>query len=406
MMRILIVDDQRFIRESIKADFSRCLDTECVFIEAESGYEAISIIGHQAGMGSSRLDLIVVDLKMEDGDGLAVIDYIATNVDSMEIPLAIISSSEQRTLELIVNIIERFKLNLVGVYQKPVDVALLLQQLRALDDSVKPDSEAEYTADALPVDQLVKLINDEHLILCYQPKIDIASKELVGFEVLARLCQNGDGFIYPDKFIPPIMQLGLGTVLAKLVLQQAITHWQLSPQLKGYALSVNITVEDLIDPDFIEFVINKKLCIPDTKLILELTESHDTLQQDRVLASIAKIIINDISISLDDFGKSYSTFDRLDSIPFDEIKIDKSFVSDLDSNNQHLAIVKSTIALANTLKIKVVAEGVETLTVLNRLKHLGCNLAQGYYFSPPIEGRYVSSWVEDYLAGGLSVVSH
>ncbi|EDQ02220.1 hypothetical protein KT99_12659 [Shewanella benthica KT99] len=189
----------------------------------------------------------------------------------------------------------------------------------------------------------------------------------MGFEALSRLCIQGDGFIYPDRFIPLINEAGLNCQFSQLVLDQAMTQWELCPNLQQFSLSVNISAADLLSETFINYVIKKKNEQPKIRLILELTESQQTIDQDQVLRSIAKLIINDITISLDDFGKSYSTFDRLDNIPFDEIKIDKDFISDLDINAKHLAIVESTIALA-----------------------------QGYYFSPPIEGRYVTAWVDSY----------
>ncbi|MBW8186299.1 EAL domain-containing response regulator [Shewanella nanhaiensis] len=405
-MRVLIIDDQRFIRETIKAELKRQLHyLEVFFYEAECGNEAIELIRWHSQKEETQLDLIIADLKMENGDGLAVINFMAASEISNTIPLAVISSSDKRTLELVENISNTFNLYLIGVYQKPVNISLLLQQLKLLKRVRKQAADkAEHSA-LLSLEQISYLINQENLILCYQPKIEINTGEITGFEVLSRLCQKGDGFIYPDKFIPQITQGGLSTTFSKLVLEQAISQWMLSPRFLQYDLSVNITVEDLFDQHFIDFVINKKQLLPNTKLILELTESHETIEQDMVLRSVAKLIINDIAISLDDFGKSYSTFDRLDCIPFDEIKIDKDFVCDLDRNSQHLAIVESTIALANKLKVKAVAEGVETLSVLEHLKSLGCNMAQGYYFSPPIEGRYLESWIGEYSGEGCNVIT-
>ena len=397
-MNILIVDDQRFIRESIKADFEKLVNEQPLqFFEADSGNQAIDLLKNNGLPAAEQFDLVIADLKMDNGDGLSIINHMASCSDCHGLPLAVVSSSDVRTLELISNITESFNLNLVGVFQKPVDIGHLFTLLTALKyKAPKQEAELVETIDGVTSKEIGALLNQDNLILCYQPKVDISSQSIVGFEALSRLCIQGDGFIYPDRFIPLINEAGLNCQFSQLVLDQAMTQWELCPNLQQFSLSVNISAADLLSETFINYVIKKKNELPNIHLILELTESQQTIDQDLVLRSIAKLIINDITISLDDFGKSYSTFDRLDNIPFDEIKIDKDFISDLDINAKHLAIVESTIALAKKLKVKVVAEGVETLSVLNLLRGLGCEIAQGYYFSPPIEGRYVTAWVDSY----------
>ena len=395
-MKVLIVDDQLFVREAIKSEFSLVQpDVNFDFIEADCGDKAIEMLEHHYSEELPAIELVIADLKMEKGDGLAIINHMATT-RSHGIPLAIVSSSDKRTLELIENITNGFSLNLVGVFQKPLDINDIYASIAAKTSSPnKPEQSAKLTPICNQTN-ITALLTEDNLFLCYQPKINISTGELVGFEVLSRLCIEGDGFIYPDTFIPLIEKAGLNCQFTKLVLNQALSQWDLFESLKRYSLSVNISANDLLSDDFINYVIDKHLNQPDIKLMLELTESHQTINQDRSMQAIAKFIINDIPISLDDFGKSYSTFDRLDSIPFDEIKIDKDFVTDLDLNLQHQAIVESTVALARKLNVNVVAEGVETLVVLKKLKVLGCHIAQGYYISPPIEGRHLMSWINNY----------
>lgn len=395
-MKVLIVDDQLFVRETIKSEFFLVAPgVQFDFHEANCGNKAIEMLEKNYIDELPAIELVIADLKMENGDGLAIINHMATT-RSREIPLAIVSSSDKRTLELIGNITNSFSLNLVGVFQKPLDISEIYTSIAAKKCS---PSEPEQSTELTPIcneANITSLLNEDNLFLCYQPKININTGELVGFEVLSRLCIQGDGFIYPDKFIPLIEKAGLNCQFTKLVLNQALSQWHLFEKFKSYSLSVNISANDLLSDDFINYVVDKHLNHSDIKLMLELTESQHTINQDRSIQAIAKFIINDIPISLDDFGKSYSTFDRLDSIPFDEIKIDKDFVSDLDVNLQHQAIVESTIALARKLNVKVVAEGVETLSVLNKLQKLGCHIAQGYYISPPIEGRYLMAWINSY----------
>ncbi|MCU8009898.1 EAL domain-containing response regulator [Shewanella sp. SM34] len=393
-MNILIIDDQRFIRETMKADIHKYLAEDNVEIyEASNGNQGIELILAV----EAKLDLVILDLKMDQGDGIAVINMLASEPRFTVIPIAVISSSDKRTLELVDSIITGLKLNLLGVFAKPINVNdILTPLLDASDDRNRAHQHESIVQDMAVNINVRQLLKNEQLILCYQPKINLKTKEIIGFEVLSRLCDQSNGYIYPDVFLPLVNQQGLNSLFSRMVISQALQCWSRQPLLMAFALSINITADDLTCDELIEYIIECGREYKQIHLILELTESQEIINQDRVLNSIARLIINNIDISLDDFGKSYSTYDRLDAIPFKEIKIDKSFVSDMDINHQHYLIVESTIALAQKMHVKVVAEGVETSAIELILSELGCDVAQGYLYSPPIEGRYLIDWIAQY----------
>ncbi|MBS0043612.1 EAL domain-containing response regulator [Shewanella sp. NKUCC05_KAH] len=393
-MNILIIDDQRFIRETMKADIHKYLAEDNVEIyEASNGNQGIELILAV----EAKLDLVILDLKMDQGDGIAVINMLASEPRFTAIPIAVISSSDKRTLELVDSIITGLKLNLLGVFAKPINVNdILTPLLDASDDRNRAHQDESIVQDMAANINVRQLLKNEQLILCYQPKINLKTKEIIGFEVLSRLCDQSNGYIYPDVFLPLVNQQGLNSLFSRMVISQALQCWSRQPLLMAFALSINITADDLTCDELIEYIIECGREYKQIHLILELTESQEIINQDRVLNSIARLIINNIDISLDDFGKSYSTYDRLDAIPFKEIKIDKSFVSDMDINHQHYLIVESTIALAQKMHVKVVAEGVETSAIELILSELGCDVAQGYLYSPPIEGRYLIDWIAQY----------
>lgn len=393
-MNILIIDDQRFIRETMKADIHKYLAEDNVEIyEASNGNQGIELILAV----EAKLDLVILDLKMDQGDGIAVINMLASEPRFTAIPIAVISSSDKRTLELVDSIITGLKLNLLGVFAKPINVNDILTPLLDASDDRNLAHQHESIVQDMAVNINVRqLLKNEQLILCYQPKINLKTKEIIGFEVLSRLCDQSNGYIYPDVFLPLVNQQGLNSLFSRMVISQALQCWSRQPLLMAFALSINITADDLTCDELIEYIIECGREYKQIHLILELTESQEIINQDRVLNSIARLIINNIDISLDDFGKSYSTYDRLDAIPFKEIKIDKSFVSDMDINHQHYLIVESTIALAQKMHVKVVAEGVETSAIELILSELGCDVAQGYLYSPPIEGRYLIDWIAQY----------
>lgn len=393
-MNILIIDDQRFIRETMKADIHKYLAEDNVEIyEASNGNQGIELILAV----EAKLDLVILDLKMDQGDGIAVINMLASEPRFTAIPIAVISSSDKRTLELVDSIITGLKLNLLGVFAKPINVNdILTPLLDTSDDRNRAHQHESIVQDMAANINVRQLLKNEQLILCYQPKINLKTKEIIGFEVLSRLCDQSNGYIYPDVFLPLVNQQGLNSLFSRMVISQALQCWSRQPLLMAFALSINITADDLTCDELIEYIIECGREYKQIHLILELTESQEIINQDRVLNSIARLIINNIDISLDDFGKSYSTYDRLDAIPFKEIKIDKSFVSDMDINHQHYLIVESTIALAQKMHVKVVAEGVETSAIELILSELGCDVAQGYLYSPPIEGRYLIDWIAQY----------
>ncbi|QFI40288.1 EAL domain-containing response regulator [Moritella marina ATCC 15381] len=394
-MNILIVDDQAFIREAIKSDLIEStvegeLNSTFQSFEAVDAKEGIEVIVEMEG----DIDLLILDLKMNQSDGMEVINFLSVNPLYSHIPLAVISSSDKRTLELVSGIACNLKLNVVGVFEKPVNVDVILSETLRLQQTIgnipvlaTPDDVVEY--------DISKLLEDEQVLLCFQPQVDMKSKNINGFEVLARMYDE-NGYIYPDTFLPLIYNAGLNVEFTKVIIAKAFKLWVNETNLMDYTLSINVTAEDLMSEDLTDYIIHYKQAHTQIKLILELTESQAIINQDSVLNSIARLIINDIGISLDDFGKSYSTYERLDIIPFKEIKIDRSFVCDIDTNEQHRLIVESTIALAKKMLVNVVAEGIETESVLNILDDLGCDIAQGYLYSPPMEGRYLQDWVNRY----------
>lgn len=391
MMNILIVDDQKFIRETIKADLEHnALIGSCKIFEGQDAKQGIELIVANEG----NIDLLLLDLKMDNSDGMEVINFLSVHEGYAGIPLAVISSSDKRTLELVDSIASRLKLNLVGVFEKPVNVDSIMQEAVRLQHR-HSNAVVMATAKNCCDYDIERLLADEQVILCFQPKIDMQGKGINGFEALARMYDD-NGYIYPDTFLPLIDNAGLNVAFSKIIIAKAFQLWVNETGLASYTLSINVTAEDLISNELIDYIISYKQAHAHIKLMLELTESQKIINQNRVLNSIARLILNDIGISLDDFGTSYSTYERLDTIPFNEIKIDRSFVCDIDTNEQHYLIVESTIALAKKMSVSVVAEGIETETVLNILDELGCDIAQGYLYSPPIEGRNVKAWVDHY----------
>lgn len=240
-------------------------------------------------------------------------------------------------------------------------------------------------------------IEENQLILHYQPKIDLATNRVCSVEALVRWQHPTEGLIFPDDFVPTAEKSGLIKSLTRAVLKMALqqsTVWQ----QKGLALpiAINISGVNLQDPTFSEQVIEimRNYDVPPALLEMEITET--ALMEDPLSAieTIRKLRDIGIVIAIDDFGTGYSSMAYLKKLLVAKIKVDKSFVMDMVNNANDLVIVRSTIDLAHNLGMSVIAEGVETEAALEQLRSFGCDVAQGYHMSRPITADKLGEWLE------------
>jgi EAL domain-containing protein (putative c-di-GMP-specific phosphodiesterase class I) len=221
------------------------------------------------------------------------------------------------------------------------------------------------------------------LSVAYQPKVDVASGRIIGAEALVRWNHPRRGFVPPDEFVPVAEHTGLLRPLTLFVLESALeqcARWRAA----GFELdvAVNLSVRNLLDVEIPNDVARllAKFDLPPSVLELEITESAllaDPIRTNGVLQELHRI---GVGISIDDFGTGYSSLSYLRRMPVDELKIDKSFVTDMALDENAALIVRSTIELGRNLGLRVVAEGVETREVWDQLAALGCHVAQGYFF--------------------------
>jgi len=243
---------------------------------------------------------------------------------------------------------------------------------------------------------LRQAIAGDELELYYQPKIDIATARVVHAEALVRWNHPKHGVMRPDEFIPLAEQSGKIGLITKWVIRKAIAQcaaWR-SDGL-DLTVAVNLSALDLFDselPTFISGLLSDAALPPD-KLVLEITESavmKDAVRAQKILDDLKR---RGLCLAIDDFGTGYSSLAHLKRLPVDELKIDKSFVLNLtESASDDLVIVRSTIELGHNMGLVVIAEGVETAESWRILKRLGCDMAQGYYMSPPLPVGAIGDW--------------
>jgi EAL domain-containing protein (putative c-di-GMP-specific phosphodiesterase class I)/CHASE2 domain-containing sensor protein len=228
----------------------------------------------------------------------------------------------------------------------------------------------------------------------YQPKLDIASGRIVGAEALVRWSHKQRGPIPPDRFIPIVEAQGRARDLTLHVLRRALADaagWRARGLALGVAVNISATL--LLDPDFASMLEEEIAAarIPADCVTLEVTESAAMKDSDEAIAALMSWRALGVHISIDDYGTGQSSLAYLQTLPATELKIDKSFVTDLAANDRNAIMVRSTIALAHELGMKVVAEGIEDGDCLARLADMGCDTGQGWHIGKPMPADALAS---------------
>jgi diguanylate cyclase (GGDEF)-like protein len=246
------------------------------------------------------------------------------------------------------------------------------------------------------VAQIRNAIDNGELLVHFQPEVDLATGETRRVEALVRWDHPERGLLWPDSFIPLACQSALVRPITRLVLDTAIRQcreWQDAGLNVGVA--INLAARDLSDSRLEEEVTEalRRWKVEPQMLELEIPESAVMSERERVHKMLARLSDRGVRIAVDDFGSGYASLSHLKQLPVDVLKIDQSFVQNLGVNEEDEAIVRSTIDLAHSLGIVVVAEGVESEDVLARLTALGCDLAQGYCLARPTTADEVTAWL-------------
>ena len=258
--------------------------------------------------------------------------------------------------------------------------------------------ESRQKSDLIIETQLKDAIELNAMSVHYQPKIDVKSNAIVGFEALARWDNQSFGQIPPDIFIPIAENSNLIEALTLDILKTAIKEtleWTDSEY--GMHLSVNLSAGCLQDPDIVSLIdraVNIWGINPD-KLMLEVTESAMMDNPEHNLQILNDLRRLNIHTSIDDFGTGYSSFAYLKRLPVSELKIDKSFVVNMAGNDEDELIVRSVINLAHNFGLQVTAEGVEDQATLSQLLEMGCDNVQGYYIARPMPYMDLKEWLLD-----------
>jgi EAL domain-containing protein (putative c-di-GMP-specific phosphodiesterase class I) len=247
------------------------------------------------------------------------------------------------------------------------------------------------------VAQLRHAIDDGQLLLHYQPKASLVDGRVDTVEALVRWRHPTHGVLYPDSFLPLAEQTDLIDKLTDFILSRALVETgRLRNGDEPLSVAVNVSARNVSSPDFAVSVIStlRRLDVDPRRLILEITETALLDDPDRAANALAMLNDYGVRISLDDFGRGQTSLGYLSALPIHELKIDKSFVTDMLVNAAHAAIVRSIIDLGHNLSLSVVGEGVETEETLAMLRASGCDVAQGWLLARPMPVDELPMWFE------------
>ena len=347
-------------------------------------------------------DIILLDLMMPEMDGIEVIRHLAEHRSPAR--LILVSGYDSGVLHSAETLALSCGLNVINTFTKPINIdvftclliSLLNKKTQREFASSNNDKASQGKFDFIPTEQdLRDAIDNKQLILYYQPQINMKTECLHGAEVLVRWLHPEFGLVFPDKFIALAEQTGLIEQLSEEVIHLAIkqsVHWQ--KLNRATRLSINISAQNITSlklPEQLRMLV-KKYEIDPSMIVLELTESALMDSEVTSLDIFTRFRLKGFQLSIDDFGTGYSSLSQLHKIPFTELKIDQSFVTNMKQEKESKAIVETCIMLAHKLHMEVVAEGIEDKDTWNLLLAEGCDVAQGYYIARPMPADQFDKW--------------
>jgi len=383
-IRLLVLDDDEFMLEVLRSMLQAIGVTNVqTFSTAETALAEVDVADPYLA--------VICDLNMPGMDGVEFVRRLAAR-DFLG-GIVFFSGEDERVLQMVERLGRAHHLRVLGALRKPVSK----QALENLLVEMKPDEIGvhDQSVTLTPEDMAAGLAQDAFFPV-FQPQVKLDSKQLAGVEALARWRHPEYGLVSPEVFIPIAESSDLITPLTHLMITQSVREWRrLADAGIDLRFCVNVSMECLSRLDFPDLVsqLAAEMGMPLDRLLLEITESRVMRDATASLDVLSRLCLKRIQLSIDDFGTAYSNMEKLNSLPFSELKIDKAFVHSAEQNPTNYAILECSALLGRRLGMRIVAEGVETTQDWQTVARLGCDLAQGYYIAPPMPATDLLKWV-------------
>jgi EAL domain-containing protein (putative c-di-GMP-specific phosphodiesterase class I)/FixJ family two-component response regulator len=384
-LRFLVAEDHEFQRRTLVRMLASLGAREV--LEAADGRAALEAFRDP----SRTVHIIVCDLDMPEMDGMEFIRHVGETGAQVSVILS--SALDRHLIASVETMTTAYGMNLLGAIEKPATP----QKLRDLiaRHGAGPARRAGAPAARIPADEVVAGLRAGQFEPFFQPKVELDTGKVAGAEAVARWRHPERGIVPPGAFISVLEEAGEVDALTWVMLEKAAAvaaKWQ--AEGRPVSVSVNLSPSSLTDPTLADRITNtvRRQGLETKAMILEITESAAMTDVGRCLENLARLRVKGFGLSIDDYGTGYSSMQQLARIPFTELKLDQSFVTHCGSNAQHLAIIESSLDMARRLRLKTVAEGVETQGDWTLLRELGCAFGQGYFIAAPMPAGDFVGW--------------
>ena len=371
------------------AELERAFDDAGISVHTSSSFEEFK--------GKYREDyrFVVFDLQMPDTDGIEILRYLADR--NCSAILVLTSRAGERITRAAARLGEVRGLNVGGTLSKPITSESVTKLLSGIDASAY--SKGESTQVLISTRAMRQKIEEGALNILYQPKVRLSTGEIDGVEALVRWPTKSGPLVSTPSLIYVAEKADLIDSLTIQILERglgALTDWaEHGVEVK---LSINVSPRSLNNAGFVDDVLSVigRYEVPPPRIVFEVTEKAFSSNMILPLENLSRLGLKGFGISIDDFGTGHSSFERLNLVPFTELKLDKSFVISMGEDPQSYEIVRSALQLGKRLDVNVVAEGVESAEIWSALAKLGCDLGQGFYVSGGVSaGKYIR-WTEEW----------
>lgn len=358
--------------------------------EASSAPEAMQILRQ-----SKQINLLFLDLHMPNVDGIQLLEQLS----KIEYKgyVIIMSGVSTKIISSVETLAKKYGLNYLGTLLKPIHESSFV----SIIDKIGVSRNKRPKLDSLKNYEIISAIKNDNIEVLYQPQVELVSRKFMGVEALCRVKHPRLGIISPDRFIDKAEESELIIHITLAVLKKSMTDWKhwFSCGL-DIKLSVNVSPIALQQPEFADtvFMLLAQYSMPADKLCLEITEGVLAIDQVQELVNINRLKMRGIALALDDFGQRHSTIERLQELPLNYLKLDKSyFIENKNSMNQ-ISLINTSVSIARKLNMQTIAEGIEDSDVMSLVTEMGCDIAQGFYIAKPMGADKILNWQHDWQA--------
>jgi EAL domain-containing protein (putative c-di-GMP-specific phosphodiesterase class I) len=394
---ILIIDDDAFAVKVVSSQLHKL-----GFRNTEGITDPLTALDYLRAHKES-VKTIVCDLQMPGLDGIELLQKIGE--DGYTGRILLVSGEDPRVIRSAQRLVESMSMSLIGAMPKPIKLEAL-SALLASSTALKPPIHVHAK---MPQDQIRSGFETSQFVNFYQPKVNVDTGAVVGWEALIRWEHPEHGLLSPARFLPEVEAGGFGHDLLMHVLTGptgalSLLREQLSQGDKAFKVAVNLADSNLLDPRLPEKLIDlmNEFGVSPKNLMLEVSEDRST--EDRTISNttLSRLALKGFPLSLDDFGAGETTMSDLSDIAISELKFDRSFVQNVDQDSAQRMSLSSCVNMADTLGLNTVAEGVETLEEWNTIKSIGCRVVQGYLVGKPMPVASLARWYKEWDARVLN----